>query len=355
MARFVFKDQAHIGLSPFELRFKGQKRSETTHLRLFDFDADHLEELTLKDIREAVSFQEKDTVSWLNIDGVHDEGVLSSIGELFGLDRMVLADVLDTTKRPSVVEYENCLFISIKMLRFEEAKNRVHVENLCLVIADRILMSFQESRGDVFDPVRERIRNNKRKIRTSSSDYLAFALLDIVIDNYIYILSVLGDRIESMEEYLLREPRKDVLETINSFKKEINYLRKNILPAKEMINALVKLDSDFIDHDVVGPHYRELQSNISQAVETSESYREILTDQLNIYHTTISSKLNDIMKFLTIFSVIFIPLTFIAGIYGTNFDHLPELHYQYSYFIMLGGMVVITVGMIFYFRKRGWL
>lgn len=355
MARFASQDRSDIGLSPFELKFKGKKRSDITHLRLFDFDAEHVEELTLQTIEEALPFQGKDSVSWLNIDGVHDAELMAKVGELFELDRMVLSDVLNTTSRPRVVEYENCLYISIKMLRYEEAKNRVHAENLSLVIADRILISFQESKGDVFEPVRDRIRNKRKKIRTSSSDYLAFALLDIVIDNYIYILSVLGDRVESMEEHLLGEPKGNILAKINSFKKEFNYLRKNILPAKEMINVLVKADSDFIDHDVVGVHLRELQGNIAQAVETSESYREILSDQLNIYHTIVSSRLNDIMKFLTIFSVIFIPLTFIAGIYGTNFDNVPELHYEYSYFIMLGVMVAITVGMFMYFRKRGWL
>jgi magnesium transporter len=355
MARFASQDRSHIGLSPFELKFKGKKRTDQVHLRLFDFDQDQYEELVLNKLEEALPFQEKDTVSWLNIDGLHDESIMAQVGELFELDRMVLSDVLNTTIRPKVVEYENCLFISLKMLRLEEEKNRVHVETLSLVISDRILISFQESRGDVFEPVRERIRNNKKKIRTSSSDYLAFALLDIVIDNYIYILSVLGDRIESMEENILDDPEENTLETINTFKREINYLRKNIIPAKEMINALVKIDSDFLDNEVVGVHLRELQDNIAQAVETSDSYREILSDQLNIYHTTISSRLNDVMKFLTIFSVIFIPLTFIAGIYGTNFDHVPELHYQYSYFIMWGVMIVVALFMLFYFRRRGWL
>lgn len=355
MARFAAQSQSDIGLSPFELKFKGKKRSDEIHLRLFDFDADQLQELNLKSIDDAVPFQEKDSVSWLNVDGLHDEQLIADIGERFKLDRMVLSDVLNTTLRPKVVEYENCLFISLKMLRLEEKKNRLVVENLSLVFADRILISFQERRGDVFEPVRERIRNNKKKIRTSGSDYLAFALLDIVIDNYIYILSVLGDRIETMEEGLLEDAGKEALTYINQFKQEINFLRKNIIPAKEMVNSLVKVDSDYVDHEVVGIHLRELQGNISQAVESSDSYREILSDQLNIYHTTISSKMNDIMKFLTIFSVIFIPLTFIAGIYGTNFDYVPELHYENAYYIMWGVMLFIAVFMIVYFRRRGWM
>lgn len=355
MARFISQNQSDIGLSPFELKFKGKRKSDKTHLRMMDFSADSMVELKLKSIAEALPFNETDTVSWLNIDGLHDESLIAEVGEAFELDRMVLSDVLNTSIRPKVVEYDNCLFISMKMMRYEEAKNRLHMENLSLVVANRILISFQETKGDVFEPVRDRIRNGKKKIRNSSSDYLAFALLDIVIDNYIYVLSLLGDRIETLEETLLPEPSENALFQINSFKREMNYLRKNIIPAKEMITSLVKLDSDFIDFETTGVHFKELQDNINQAVETSDSYREILSDQLNIYHTTVSSKLNDIMRFLTIFSVIFIPLTFIAGIYGTNFDNLPELHFKYSYHIMLLVMALLSGGMIVYFKRKGWM
>ncbi|MEX2596038.1 MAG: magnesium/cobalt transporter CorA [Salibacteraceae bacterium] len=355
MARFISQDRSNIGLSPFEPKFKGEKRTEQILLRLIDFDEKQMKEETLKSVDEALPYLDTNTVTWLNIDGLHDETFITEVGRFFNLDRMVVSDVLDTNIRPKVHEYENCLYIELKMMRYDEQNNQLIVESLSLVIADQILISFQESRGDVFDPVRDRIRNNKKKIRNSSSDYLAFALLDIVIDNYIYVLSILGERIESMEEKLLKHPDNRSLLTINKFKREINFMRKNILPAREMINSLAKVDSDFIDQEVVGVHLKELQSNISQAVETSDSYREILSDQLNIYHTTIASKLNDIMKFLTIFSVIFIPLTFIAGIYGTNFDYLPELHFKYSYFIMWGAMIVLTVIMLFYFRRKKWL
>jgi magnesium transporter len=178
--------------------------------------------------------------------------------------------------------------------------------------------------------------------------------LDIVIDNYIYIIGVLGEKIETLEETLLLEPRKSVIDEIYTYKRELNFLRKSIKPAKEMILTLSKLESEFIDEKTYF-HFKELLENINQATDSSETYREILSDQLNIYHTTISSKLNDTMKFLTIFSVIFIPLTFIAGIYGTNFDVLPELHFKYSYFIMLSLMFIIAVGMLIYFKKRKWL
>lgn len=354
MARFINKSQTEIGESPFELRFRGTKKSDKILMRVIDFDAENMEECKLKEFKEISRYIDKETITWLNVDGLHDSKLMEQIGEVFEFDRMIMSDVLNIDQRPKVQEYEHCLFVSCKMLTFNEKKNQLISENLSLIIANKLLISFQEKRGDVFEPVRERIRKQKRKIRNSGTDYLSFALLDIVIDNYIFILSLMGERIEMIEEKLINNPTPAVLRLINEYKREINFMRKNILPAKEMAMALVKSDSEFLDDENVGVHLKELLDNINQAVEISDSYREILSDQLNIYHMTLSSKLNDVMKFLTIFSVIFIPLTFIAGIYGTNFDNVPELHYKYSYFIMWGVMISITLGMIFYFKKRDW-
>jgi magnesium transporter len=261
---------------------------------------------------------------------------------------------MHTQARPRVIEYDNCILISIKMMQQNADTGQIVVENLSLILTESVLISFQEKRGDVFEPVRERIRKQKKRIRNGGTDYLAFALLDIVIDNYLYVLSVLGEKIETLEDNLLINPNEVVINEINNYKRELNFLRKSIKPAKEMIFVLAKLESEFINESSY-VHFKELEDNISQANEVSDSYREILSDQLNIYHTTISSKLNDVMKFLTVFSVIFIPLTFIAGIYGTNFDVLPELHYQYSYFIMLGVMVIVALGMLYYFKRNKWL
>lgn len=354
MARFINKSQTEIGESPFELRFRGSKKSDKILMRVLDFDAENLTERKLKEFKEISQYMETDTVTWLNVDGLHDPKLIEQIGQVFELDRMIMSDVLNTDQRPKIQEYDDCLYVSCKMLQFNEKKNQLVSENLSLVISDRLLVSFQERRGDVFEPVRERIRKQKKKIRTSGTDYLAFALLDIVIDNYIYILSLMGERIETNEEKLISNATPQVLQLINEYKREINFMRKNILPVKEMAMALVKSDSQYLDDGNVGVHLKELQDNINQALEISESYREILSDQLNIYHMTLSSKLNDVMKFLTIFSVIFIPLTFIAGIYGTNFDYVPELHYQYSYFIMWGVMISVTLGMLYYFKKKDW-
>lgn len=354
MARFVKIRKEDIGNAPDDMRFRGEQKMDETLLRLVDYDNDNLVEKVVDNIETILENKNTPTVTWLNIDGLHDTDILQVIGDSFDLDKLVLAGILDTHSRPKINDFGNCILISIKMLRQDEGSGLITVENLSIVLTKTLLLSFQEERGDVFEPVRERIRNQKKRIRTGGTDYLAFALLDIVVDNYIYLVGVLGEKIEMLEETLLQEPRKSIIDEIYTYKREMNFLRKNITPAKEMILVLSKLESEFIKEssDI---HFKELLNNINQAVDSSETYREILSDQLNIYHTTISSKLNDVMKFLTIFSVIFIPLTFIAGIYGTNFEVLPELKFEYSYFIMWGVMIVLALSMLWYFRKRNWL
>jgi len=354
MTRFIKKDKQEIGRSPDELIFRGKKKIDQVLLRIIDFDSNHLTEDLIATVKEVSKYKDENTVTWLNIDGLHNLTIMEEISAAFNFDSLVMAEVLNTESRPKIIDYDNCTLITIKMLQQDHKTGTIMVENLSLVLTKSVLITFQERKGDVFEPVRERIRKQKKRIRNGGTDYLTFALLDIVVDNYLYVISLLGEKVETLEENLLLNPNQVVINEINNYKRELNFLRKNIKPAKEMIFSLAKMESEFITESTY-IHFKELQDNISQANDTSDSYREILSDQLNIYHTTISSKLNDIMKFLTVFSVIFIPLTFIAGIYGTNFDNVPELHYKYSYFIMWGVIVVVAIVMLLYFRKKKWL
>ncbi|MDD3721719.1 MAG: magnesium/cobalt transporter CorA [Lutibacter sp.] len=353
MARYLKSKKEHIGLSPDAIHFKGEKKSDAVLLEVIDFNSENLEEYEEKSVNEVVKFNQTATTTWLNIYGLHDEKVMGDIANQFELEPLILADVMNTHARPKIQEYDNCIYISFKMLQYDDLLNHISSENIVILIKENILLLFQEKIGDVFDPVRERIRKNKKRIRGSGTDYLAFALMDIVFDNYNYIISQIGEKIESLEVDLLTNSNESILEEINKFKKEIIYLDKSIKPCREIVMELLKMDSELLA-DKVYVHFEDLKNNINQAIESLQSYREILSDQLQIYHTTISSKLNDIIKFLTVFSVIFIPLTFIAGVYGTNFDVLPELHYKYSYFIMLGVMLILAVSMIFYFKKKKW-
>lgn len=354
MSHFIRKHKHQIGLSPDELLFIGKKKIDNVLLRIIDFDQREMEEVTLNKVNDVLKYQNKDSVTWFNVDGIDNQNVMREIAKVFQLDKVILSDVMNTGSRPKLEEHSNCIFLSIKMIQVDKESGAFSIENLSLVLTKSVLISFQEKKGDVFEPVRDRIRNQKKIIRRSGADYLAFALLDIVVDNYIYAISMLGDKIEELEELLSNNPPTGVIDRINSYKQELNVLRRNIKPAHDMILSLVKVESELIA-DASEVHFNRLLANISLANDYSESYREILADQLNIYHTTISSKLNDIMKFLTIFSVIFIPLTFIAGIYGTNFDFVPELHYRYSYFIMWGVMLIMAIGMLIYFKRKKWL
>jgi len=353
MTRIIEKKKQEIGLAPDELVFRGQKKADKVLLRFIDFDASSMTEDAVKTVKEVSEFQHKDTVTWINVDGIHNTTIMQEITTVFNLDTLVMAEVLNTDARPRIIEYDNCVLITIKMLRLDDKAGKTLIENLSLILTKSVIISFQEQRGDVFEPVRERIRRQKKRIRNGGTDYLTFALLDIVVDNYLYVISILGEKIETLEERLLLNPHQNIINEINNYKRELNFLRKSIKPAKEMIFSLIKTESEFITESTY-VHFKELEDNISQANDATDNYREILSDQLNIYHTTISSKLNDIMKFLTVFSVIFIPLTFIAGIYGTNFEYVPELSYKYSYFIMWLVMIIVAIGMLIFFKRKNW-
>ncbi|HBF94666.1 MAG: magnesium/cobalt transporter CorA [Petrimonas sp.] len=347
------KKKEDIGLSPYELKFRGKKKAEDIRIQVIDFDLEEVRETEIKDTGELRKYLSSDSITWINVDGLHNEQIIRDLSDIFSIPADILSDVMEPSSRPQAEEFDNGFFVSIKMMEFNEKKNRVSVDNLSLIVMDKILVTFQEEKGDVFEPVRERIRKHKTKIRTSGSDYLAFTLLDVVIDNYIYILGIYGEKVETLEGRLILNTNKETLKIINLFKHELNNLRVDIKPAKEMIMGLVKLDTDFIQEENE-KHYKELQDNINQAVDLLDYYREVLYDELNMYHSSMSTKLNDTMTVLTIFSVIFIPLTFIVGVYGMNFDNLPELHWKYGYFIIWGIMLLIVAVMIGYFKKRKW-
>ena len=347
------KKKEDIGLSPYELKFRGKKKAEDIRVQVIDFDLEGVRETEIKDTGELRKYLSSDSITWINVDGLHNEQIIRDLSDIFSIPADILSDVMEPSSRPQAEEFDNGFFVSIKMMEFNEKKNRVSVDNLSLIVMDKILVTFQEEKGDVFEPVRERIRKHKTKIRTSGSDYLAFTLLDVVIDNYIYILGVYGEKVETLEGKLILDTNKETLKIINLFKHELNNLRVDIKPAKEMIMGLVKLDTDFIQEENE-KHYKELQDNINQAVDLLDYYREVLYDELNMYHSSMSTKLNDTMTVLTVVSVIFIPLTFIVGVYGMNFDNFPELHWKYGYFIVWGIMLLIVAGMIGYFKKRKW-
>ena len=354
MARFFKKREAAKGQSPGALIFIGNKKVENIRLRVIDYDQAQLKEDELKNIADGAEFKQTKTVTWINVDGLHDLSTMKEIGQTFDLHPLLVEDILNTGQRPKLEVFDNCLFIVLKMIRYEKEKQMIVNEQLSMVLGDTFLLTFQEQPGDVFEPVRERIRNQKGRIRGAGIDYLAYALLDTVVDNYIFIIEKLGEKIEDIEEEVLEKADSGVMEKINMFKREMNFLRKSIRPAREAIIQLSKLDSELIREQTI-PFLKDLQDLITQAAEAIDTYRDMLSDQLNLYNSVISNRMNDIMKVLTIFAAIFIPLTFIAGIYGTNFEYLPELHFKYSYFVFWGVMITVAVVMLLFFKRKKWL
>ncbi|OJV86410.1 MAG: magnesium and cobalt transport protein CorA [Bacteroidia bacterium 44-10] len=349
----MLKRKEDIGLSPYELKFRGRHRSAEIQMTLFDIDLEMVDQSEIRSVEELLPYKNNGRLTWLNVDGLHNEQLMQELVDTLQIPADILSDVMQPGTRPQMEEFDNGLFVSLKMMQLNERTNQVSIDNLSLVIMDKLLITFQEEKSELFNPVRERIRKHSKRFRTLGADYLAFALLDVVIDNYIFILGRLGEKIENLENKMVMEPGRETLKIINLLKRELTNLARYIRPAREMIMGLVKSDSDFIV-PVNEKHYKELQDNINQAVELLEYYRELLYDELNIYHSSMSTRLNDIMALLTIFSVIFIPITFIVGVYGMNFDNMPELHLRYGYFIVWGVMVVIAIGMLWYFKKRKW-
>ena len=354
MARFLKKNKASLHRPPGSVIFVGSRKVDQARVTVMDYDQGNLRELDLKKVAEGERFKKTETVTWINVDGVHDTELIMELGRSFDLHPLILEDIVHTGQRPKMEEHEDCLFLVVKMLRYDQDLEQVVGEQLSMVLGRSFLLTFQEQPGDTFEPVRERIRRQKGRVRGAGIDYLAYALLDTVVDNYIFIIERLGEKVEDLEEEVLFAPSQAVLEKITRYKREMNYIRKSVRPFRELILQLNSLDSDLIS-DKTAPFLRDLQGLALQSVEIIDTYREMLFDQLNVYNTGVSIKLSEIMKILTIFSAIFIPLTFIAGVYGTNFDYLPELRYRYSYFVFWAVLLLVALVMVRFFRRRGWL
>lgn len=354
MARFLKKKNEVVGQVPGELVFIGEQKVTESTIRVIDYDQEKLSEQELRDIKEGLPYKETPTVTWININGLHETELIREIGKGFNLHALVLEDIVNTGQRPRMEEYDSYLFFVLKMMRYDQTSGKIISEQLSMVLGKTFLLTFQEQPGDVFEPVRERIRKQKGRIRKVGIDYLAYALLDTIVDNYLLVIEHLGEQIEEIETRILDNPTQAVLANINAYKREMNYLRKTIRPAREFILQLSKLDSELVE-EKTRPFVKDLLDLSNQAVDVIDSYRDMLSDLLNIYDSRVNNRMNEIMKVLTIFSAIFIPLTFIAGIYGTNFEYLPETKFHYGYFFMWGLMIVVAGVMLRFFRRKGWL
>lgn len=351
--KLVKKPSQKAGLPPGTPIFVGEKKAREAKISIIDYDARNVEYKEDVDVKECLPYKEKPTVTWINVTGLHSIALIDELGSKFGLHPLTIEDILNTHQRPKVEVFDDYAFVSIKMSFFGEESGELEVEHVGIVLGENFVLTFQERPGDVFDPVRARI-NQRGRITKQGADYLAYALIDTIVDNYFGILEQVDERIEDMEEELVGNPGPETLEGIYILKRQMIILRKSAWPLREIVNGLQKTDSGLVK-DSTKPYLRDLYDHVIQVIDTVETHSEMIAGMLEIYLSSVSNRLNDIMKFLTIFATIFIPLTFVTGIYGMNFRYMPELDWKYGYFVAIGVMVVIGLSLLAYFKKKDWL
>jgi magnesium transporter len=347
------------GLPPGTLVHIGDQKVEKVKITLTIYDSDRYEEKDISSIEESFQYRDKAGVLWINIDGLHDINIFEKLGAFFAIHPLVLEDVLNTGQRPKIDFTENYIFMVLRMLQYYEKEKILDSEQVSIVSGSNFVISFQEKHGDVFDPIRDRIRNNKGKIRKEGADYLFYSIIDTIVDNYFAILEKMEDRTDALEDELLANASKETLHKIHRLKMEMLQLRKSIWPLREIINGLMRGDSPLVKNNT-RIYFRDVYDHTIQVIDNIENFRDMASGMLDIYLSSMSNKLNEIMKVLTIIATIFIPLTFIAGLYGMNFKtdlspwNMPELSSYYGYPAILSVMATIGIVMLLYFRKKNW-
>jgi magnesium transporter len=343
-----------VGQVPGALVYTGTKESSKLFIETFDYNIDSYVEKELKNVEEAFEYKTTNSVTWINLNGLNHIVEIEKLGEHYNLHPLVLEDIVSTNQRPKIDEYEDYIFIVLKMMYYDEEEHIVS-EQVSFILGENYVLSLQEAEGDVFDTLRERIRQAKGRIRGLGSDYLLYALIDSVVDHYYAIIETMGNKIEDLEDNLFEGLTKDEISSeIQSLKREVLKVRRAIFPLREIINRIDKSESKLIDQKTLH-YFGDVYDHIIQVSDTIDIYREMIWGLMDMYMTTISNRMNEVMKVLTIIATIFIPLTFIAGIYGMNFENIPELHYEYSYYILWIVMIVIFIGMLYYFKRKKWL
>jgi len=355
MAKLIKKRSKKAGLPPGTLVHIGEKKVGEPKITIIDYDEANFQEREVKTVEECFSFREKPTVTWINVEGVHQVEVVEKLGNCFGLHALVLEDILNTDQRPKMEVYGDYIYIVLKMLYGGDVNHPMETEQVSLILGLNFAISFQEGKeGDVFDPVRERIRSGKGLIRKMGSDYLAYSLIDMIVDSYFLILERLGEKIELLEEELMKDPTHKTLQEIREFKNEMIFVRRVVWPLREVISGLERKESPLVK-ETTEIYLRDVYDHTVQVMDAIEVYREMLSGMLDIYLSSVSNRLNSVMKVLTIIATIFMPLTFIAGIYGMNFKYMPELEWRLGYLVVWLVFVIVGVSMLIYFKKKKWL
>jgi magnesium transporter len=347
------KKLPETGLSPGTLIHVGERRVEKVRITIIDYDAENFYEKVVDSVEECFRFRDTSTVTWINIDGIHDPDVIGKLGGHFGLHPLVLEDIMNTTQRPKMEDLGEAIYLVLKMVE-TSSDGELSTEQMSLIFGTNYVLSFQELPGDIFDPVRERIRRGQGRIRKMGPDYLAYSLLDAIVDDYFVMMEALGERVEVLEDELIANPDRRTLREIHDLKGKMLFLRKSIWPLRDAVGRLERAETPLIKAST-DIYLRDVYDHLIQVIDNVETFREMLSGILDIYLSSVSNRMNEVMKILALIGTIFIPLTFIAGVYGMNFKFMPELEWRGGYFVVLGGMLAVGISLLFWFKRRKWL
>jgi len=359
MKKRVKRLSGKIGLSPGSAVHVGEKRVEAMAIQLTQYDGEAVDERPLENARDCAGVLAPPRTTWINVDGLHEVDAVQRIGADFGLHNLVIEDILNTHQRAKCEDLDDRLFIALRMYRWDAGGGEMHSEQVSLVLGEGFVLTFQEQPGDVFDGVRHRLRAGKTKIRMRGADYLAYALLDAVVDGYFAVLEGVGESIEELEERILENPTPEVVEDLHDLRRQVILFRKSLWPLREAVANLERTQSGLFQEET-RPFLRDLYDHTYQVLDAVETHREMLSGMLDLYASMVGNRMNEIMKVLTLFAAIFIPLTFIAGIYGMNFNpeagrlNMPELNWAYGYPFVWGLMAVCALLLLLYFKRKRW-
>ncbi|HJX18192.1 MAG TPA: magnesium/cobalt transporter CorA [Acidiferrobacterales bacterium] len=355
MRRLTHKRSRKSGLPPGTPVHIGERKAGAPRVSLMQYDGEQLVEEEMTDVSACRTWLSRPGVTWINIEGVHQIDLLERLGECVGLHSLVLEDIANTGQRPKAEDYGGYLYVVLRMLSLQAASQEVVGEQVSLIVGPNFVISFQEGiAGDAFNPIRERLRTAKGRVRREGADYLVYSLIDAIVDGYFVLLEKLGEQIEVLDERMLANRAGDVARTIHLLKREMIWLRKAVWPLREMINTLQHAETPLIRAST-GVYLKDVYDHTIEVIDTVETYRDVLSGMLENHLSLLTTRLNEIMKVLTVISTIFIPLTFITGIYGMNFRFMPELEWRWGYPLSLLAMVIIGVAMYFYYRRKKWL
>ncbi len=353
IGRVVSPVRKPAGSPPGTLIHTGPRKVEDVRVHRISYEAGRLDEKTEGELTPLLPGPDDPGVDWVNIDGLHRTDMLEGLDARYGIHRLVLEDVLSTNQRPKTEDYGRYFFVVLKMLAFDEETRSVTAEQVSLIVMDGLLISFQERPGDVFDPVRERLRHAKGRIRSRGVDYLAYALIDAVVDSYFSVLERIGDEVEELEMAALTDEGSETIRSIHELRRETLVIRRAVWPLRDALGPMYRGDMARVTEET-RVFMRDVHDHAVQVIDTVESLRELLAAAMDLQLSNISNRMNEVMKVLTIIATIFIPLSFFTGLYGMNFDNMPELSIPWAYPALLGFMTATALGMVGYFKHKGW-